>query len=251
MEFWINKDIQNSWIFQDAEKFKMWVDLLLMADEDGNISLCLSDLVHRWRLPKTTVHRFLENLRVKPICGTKVERLAEHLTICRIENYKGVRNACAEQERNARKEIPPSSPSLSSSFLSPTPPILSSPDIPPIIPQENKSSSSCAYTHMREEDFGLQTGIVATIEKYVEQYKSEGMWKDVALQNHIKLEQVQEIFEDFTFDQKHNATDYANYSDFKRHWLNYLRTRARAIWAEQSQAPKKVIEGADILKVYE
>ena len=149
------------------------------------------------------------------------------------------------------KEDPLSSPSSSSLPLSPTPPITNSLSIPPIIPQEN-SSSSCACTHAREEDFGLQVGVIATIEKYAEKYKSEGMWRDVACQNHLKVEEVQEIFKQFLFDQKHNATDYTNYSDFKRHFLNYIRRRASAIWAEKQQQDKqpKVISGADVLKVY-
>lgn len=149
------------------------------------------------------------------------------------------------------KEDPLSSPSSSSLPLSPTPPITNSLSIPPIIPQEN-SSSSCACTHAREEDFGLQVGVIATIEKYAEQYRKEGMWRDVACQNHIKIEEAQDIFKQFLFDQKHNATDYTNYSDFKRHFLNYIRRRASAIWAEKQQQDKqpKVISGSDVLKVY-
>ena len=142
-----------------------------------------------------------------------------------------------------QKEPPPLSPSS----FSPTPPL----STPPIIPQEN-SSSSCVCTHAREEDFGLQVGVIATIEKYAEKYKSEGLWADVAMRNHIKIEQVQEIFRDFVMDQKHNSTDYTNYSDFKRHFLNYIRIRASAIKAEESQQTKqpKVITGSDLLKIY-
>ena len=141
------------------------------------------------------------------------------------------------------QEDPLSSPSS----FSPTPPL----STPPIIPQEN-SSSSCVCTHAREEDFGLQVGVIATIEKYAERYRSEGLWTDVAMRNHIKIEQAQEIFRDFVMDQKHNSTDYTNYSDFKRHFLNYIRIRAAAIKAEESQQTKqpKVITGSDLLKIY-
>ena len=99
----------------------------------------------------------------------------------------------------------------------------------------------------------MQVGVIATIEQYIEQYKSEGTWKDLACQHHLTVDQVQEVFKDFTFDQKHNATDYTSYSDFKRHWLNYIRVRAKAIWADKSQQqqqPKKVISGKDIFDVY-
>ena len=140
-----------------------------------------------------------------------------------------------------QKEPPPLSPSLPS----PTPPTIT----PPIIPQENKSSSSCAHT--REEDFGLQVGVIATIERYEQQYKKEGMWAEVAMQNHIKVEEVQEIFKNFIFDQKHNATEYSGFSDFKRHFLNYTRRRASAIWAEKKAAQEKQPKPSkNILEMY-
>ena len=69
----------------------------------------------------------------------------------------------------------------------------------------------------------------------------------------VKLEQVKQIFSDFVTIQKHNANDYSGYSAFKSHFMNFVRTRAKAIWADKSQQqtlPKKVIEGPDVLKVY-
>lgn len=152
MDFWVTQDIQNSWIFQDAEKFKWWVDLLLMADEEGKIHMSLSDLTHRWRQPKTTVHRFLENLRLKPICGTKVERLTEHLMFYGIESYKGARNACVEQKRNADKESSPFPPA------------------PPLSPKENINNSLVNNACTRERiswDEIRETG-------FREQFKAEG-----------------------------------------------------------------------------
>lgn len=149
-----------------------------------------------------------------------------------------------------QKEPPPLSPSSFSLPSSPTPPITNSLSIPPIIPQENNSSSSCAHTHTREEDFGLQVGVIATIERYEQQYRKEGMWADVAIQNHIKVEDVQEIFKCFIFDQKHNATEYSGFSDFKRHFLNYTRRRASAMWAEKQTQEKQSKPSKNILEMY-
>jgi hypothetical protein len=79
------------------------------------------------------------------------------------------------------------------------------------------------------------------------------MWADVAMINHIKIEQVKDIFAEFVSIQKHNANEYTNYSDFKSHFMNFVRQRAKAIWADKSQQqqqPKKVISGKDIFDVY-
>ena len=141
------------------------------------------------------------------------------------------------------KESPLSSPSP----FSPIPPL----STPPIIPQENPSSPS-VRTHTCEEDFGLQVGVIATIEKYEKEYKREGMWRDVACQNHLTIEQAQEIFSQFVFSQKHNSKQYSSFSEFKGHFLNYIRKRAATYKTEQQTVQKqsKVISGSSIMDIY-
>ena len=41
----IHRDIAKHWIFQDAEKFKWWIDLLLMASFEDNKTLVGDRLV--------------------------------------------------------------------------------------------------------------------------------------------------------------------------------------------------------------
>lgn len=100
MEILIDESIRNHWMYQDAEKFRWWIDLLLMADENGEIHMNLSDLYHRWQRPKSTILRFLEKLQVERIGGT--------IKLCGIESYKGVRNAYKEKSLSS-----PITPSLS------------------------------------------------------------------------------------------------------------------------------------------
>ena len=244
MNVFITEDFQNSWIFQDEKKIKWWIDLHFLADEDGIINLSLADLSRRWKTDRATVSRFLARLSEKPLCNTLVQHFVQQITISRTTSYKGTCNTSCNTLVQQQKESPLSSPSLSS----PTPPSIT----PPIIPQEKNSERvACAYT--REEDFSLQVGVVATIERYAEQYKTEGMWADVAIINHINIDQAKEIFTEFVSIQKHNANEYANFSDFKSHFMNFVGKRAKAIWADKSQQqqqPKKVISGKDIFDVY-
>lgn len=232
MRIEITEDFQNSWIYQDEKKIKWLFDLCFLADEDGKISLSIGDLARRWGVERMTVSRFIKRLRDTHMCDT----LVLHLTLCESENYKG---GCYRL-RLHNKEHPLSSPSLSS----PTPPSIT----PPIIPQENPSSSAC----MREENFALKAGVIATLEEYARKYRKEINWDDLAIQNHLKRGQPQQIFEDFMFDQKHNETDHDDYSDFKRHFLNYIRKRAQAFRVEQQSqvSEKKVISGSDIFNLY-
>lgn len=104
-----------------------------------------------------------------------------------------------------------------SSLSSPTPPSISQKEI--INPDD-------ACTHMREENFDLMVGVLGTIEQYAHQYQKENIWADAAMMAHLTIAQTQEIFNQFVVEQKHNSSKHSDYSDFKRHFLNYLRTKA-------------------------
>ena len=107
-------------------------------------------------------------------------------------------------------------------------PSLSSPT-PPSISQKEINILDTACTHMREENFDLMVGVLATEEQYVRQYRQEGLWADAAMMAHLTIVQTQEIFDQFVAEQKHNSARHSDYSDFKRHFLNYLRTKAERL----------------------
>lgn len=201
MDLIVTKDIQNHWIFQDAEKFKWWADLHFMADENGEIHMSLTSLVSRWKAPKTTVQRFLKKLCLEPIGGTKVEQQVEQITLTKIESYGDEWNSKWNKSGTAQR-IPPYSPSSSS----PTPPSIS----PPIIPQEIPTPP----THMREAEF-------------ISQYREEGengMWVTVAMMLHLKsIEECKTLFERFVMEYQHNGDVHQTYRDFKSHFLAWAR----------------------------
>ena len=92
MDLLIQQDIQNSWIFQDAEKFKWWVDLHLMADENGEIRMSLSDLAHRWKTDRSAVSRFLKKLSTATVGATFLQHQVQQIRICQTGSYKGACN---------------------------------------------------------------------------------------------------------------------------------------------------------------
>ena len=130
-----------------------------------------------------------------------------------------------------------------SSLSSPTPPSISQKEI-------NILDGAC--THMREENFDLMVGVLGTIEQYAHQYQKENIWADAAMMAHLTIAQTQEIFNQFVVEQKHNSARHSDYSDFKRHFLNYIRKRAQAFRVEQQSqvSEKKVISGSDIFNLY-
>ena len=81
----ITEDLHKSWIFQDAEKFKWWVDLHFMADENGVINMSLNDLSHRWNADKSTISRFFKKLSGATLGATIMQHQMQR--IIRIKQF--------------------------------------------------------------------------------------------------------------------------------------------------------------------
>ena len=225
MEIRIDESIHNHWIFQDAEKFKWWVDLHFMADEKGVVRMSLSNLVHRWKAPKTTVQRFIKKICSEPIGGTKVEQQVEQITLTRIESYKDEWNT-KWNESGTPQRTPPCSPSS----FSPTPPISS----PPIIPQENPTSPA----HTREDEF-------------VRKYREESMWLDVAMILHVTdLDLCKKMFEEFVVEYRHKGDTHSCYTDFKKHFIQWARIAISKRPKQQEKPQSKTIPRTNIFDIY-
>lgn len=113
-----------------------------------------------------------------------------------------------------KEEMPLSSPS-------PTPPTTLIPKEEIVIDDNN--------AHAREENFDLKVGVLASEEGYIKRYQQEGLWADAAMSAHLTIPQVQQIFDEFVVEQKHNSSKHSDYPDFKRHFLNYLRVKAEIL----------------------
>lgn len=98
---WIKLDraITEHWIFSDAEKFRAWVDLLILANHESNklmtkdglqvvkrgqLLTSIGNLATRWNWSRDRVYRFLELLETEHMLQRKANRFSTMLTI---ENY--------------------------------------------------------------------------------------------------------------------------------------------------------------------
>lgn len=215
MDILITKDIQNSWIFQDSEKLKWWLDLVLMANENGEVHMSLSDLSHRWGTDKSKVSRFFKKLNGATILQHQMQHQVQRITICNTGSYKGVCNPKYNPQCN--------------DFATPQEKSLFSPSPTPPTTLISKEIIDDNNAHAREENFDLKVGVLASEEGYIKRYQQEGLWADAAMSAHLTIPQVQQIFDEFVVEQKHNSSRHSDYSDFKRHFLNYLRVKAEIL----------------------
>ena len=107
MSGWIKiyREITRHWIFQDAEKFKWWIDLLLMASHEdcrvmvkgelaslkrGQLTVSLSFLSARWGRSKEKVLNFLRLLESDHMIERNSDRKSTTITICNYDSYQEV-----------------------------------------------------------------------------------------------------------------------------------------------------------------
>ena len=101
----IHREISEHWIFQDAEKFKWWIDLIIMASHEehktvingslaylqrGQLSVSLSFLSARWSRSKEKVLNFLKLLESDQMITRKSDRKMTVITICNYDSYQDV-----------------------------------------------------------------------------------------------------------------------------------------------------------------
>lgn len=101
----LHRCIQDHWIWQDAHRFKWWVDLLLRASHkdtkvlfDGSLIECkrgqfitsLGKLAEEWMVSRDTVRRFLDALENDLMIARVSTHKMTQITICNYDSYQDI-----------------------------------------------------------------------------------------------------------------------------------------------------------------
>lgn len=210
----IHRDIATHWIFQDAEKFKWWIDLLLMASFEDNKALVgdrlmevkrgqqiisLSFLSKRWGKAKGTILKFLELLESEQMIDRCTDRKVTILTICNYDSYQEVEKQSLTDNVNdvCTDRLPMTDRCLTE--------LKNAEEVKEIY------NTTTAHTCTREEDFILR-------------YRIEGMWQDACLILHIRsAEECQRLFDRWILEYQHKGQTHQDYTDFKSHFIQWAR----------------------------
>lgn len=208
MSGWIKiyREITQHWIFQDAEKFKWWIDLLIMASHEdyktvvrdelltlkrGQLKVSLSFLSQRWGRSKEKVLTFLRLLESDNMIERASDRKSTTITICNYDSYQEV----VEQTPTATRPISDQSPTEYKNV------------------EECKEIYNSSTAHTCEEEF---------IRIYREEGDS-GMWSNTALVLHKNIPACKDLFERWIVEYQHNGETHRDYTDFKKHFINWAR----------------------------
>ena len=222
----IHREIDNHWIAKDLTKLGWWVYLLYKASHEdnkvlignrlievkrGQLIISLSALEERWNTSRPTVLNFIKLLEKEQMVYRSVYQKVTILTICNYDDYQGVR----EQQ-------------VTDSFTDSLP-------IPLPIRYPTKEDKEEKNINNNISNAPVRVREESVEDSYARRYREEGMWMEASMTSHMKIPEVQQIFEEFLVEQSHNSTTHIDYSDFKRHFLNYLRVRAEVIRKQKKQ----------------
>lgn len=58
---------------------------------------------------------------------------------------------------------------------------------------------------------------------FINRYRKEGMWADVAMILHKPVDECQHLFDRWIIEYQHNGDTHQSYSDFKKHFIQWAR----------------------------
>lgn len=100
----IYRQIRENWIWEDPEKLKAWIDLLLMVNHEdkkilvngqlttikrGSTLTSINKLAERWSWSRHRVYRFLELLKEDKMCEVNGTSYGTTLSIVNYSNFQG------------------------------------------------------------------------------------------------------------------------------------------------------------------
>lgn len=206
----IHRDIATHWIFQDECKFKWWIDLLLMASYEDNKQLVgdrlievkrgqmivsLSFLSKRWGKAKGTILKFLELLESDHMIDRHTDRKVTILTICKYESYQ-------EAEKQPLTDVVNDCLPMTDRCLT---------EVKKLEEVKEIYNTPTAHTCEGEQDF-------------IDRYRTEGMWTEVALILHVRsADDCQHLFDRWILEYQHKGQTHRDYTDFKAHFIQWAR----------------------------
>lgn len=212
MAGWIKiyRELADHWLAQHPEKLGWWVLLLLkVAHEDkkvlvgnqlvelkrGQIIASLNFLAELWQTSKRTAERFVELLEKEQMLSRCVSRKVSVITICNYDSYQ-------EKKRSKRADECANDEPIGIQSVS---------EIKNIEEDKEIYNTPTAHTCEGEQDF-------------INRYRAEGMWVDVALILHVKsVGDCQHLFDRWILEYQHKGQTHRDYTDFKAHFIQWAR----------------------------
>lgn len=240
----IHREIKDHWIFQDAEKFRWWIDMLFLASYEDNRMLIKNQLVEikrgqfigsisfftkRWNASKDRVINFLKLLHSNGMIDKKSDKNITIITICNYDYYQDVPDNLPDNIfRYKADNLPDNLPDTTKEG------------------KEVKEIINIQAAHAREES----PSWTASVEQgYLATFKGLGAAMPMSRKTGIPADEIMKLLDCYMADRELKGRGHKDYNEFRNLFLWHVENGKITLPRQQERKPK-VIAGADILKIY-
>lgn len=243
----IHREIAGHWIFQDAEKFKWWIDMLFLASYEDNKTLVknqiteikrgqfigsISFFMKRWDVSKDRVINFLRLLQSDGMIDKKTDKNVTLITICNYESYQDAPDNLPDSHSDNNPDNLPDN----------------LPDTTKEIKEVKENIDITNYARTREGDVDWDE---ERERGYVETFRGQGSAIPLSKVVGKTAREIMTLLEIYISSRQLKNLGHRDFRHFVEAFQYAIKNNKISIPAAPVQPKeKKVISGADIFNVY-
>lgn len=238
----IHRDITNHWIFQDAEKFKWWMDMLFLASyEDNRTNVgsriievkrgqfigSLSFFMKRWGVSKERIINFLRLLQSDGMIDKKSDKNITLVTICNYESYQNVPDNLPDNLSDYKVD-----------------------NLPDNLPDTTKEGKEVKELYINNSNACTREENVDWEEfrerGYIERFKAQGTAKQMMTVTGKTLAEITRLMEVYSANRQMSNLGHKDFSHFCEAFKQaILKGKINIPTTQQAQPQKKVVSNED------
>ena len=274
----ISREIEDHWLWQDAERLRWWIDMLFLASwedkkviEDthlitikkGQFIASVAFLCKRWGKSNKTIIKYLKLLEEdEMICREVLHRQTPIITICNYDKYQcnddnSVQTIVHRQnEENSAYDIHTQNQSTNNS-KSDSLGCVKDNDVHTIVHRKVQTivHTSKEYNNIIVDD-DVNTARAHEDENlvYIEELKQSEIWlEQMQMRFKLNADEIKDKLDIFALDCRCRGTEHKNLNDTRRHFNDWLRIQIESQNRNSNEATRRKPEnkrrGTDVTAV--
>ena len=271
----ISREIEDHWLWQDAERLRWWIDMLFMASwedkkviEDthlitikkGQFIASVAFLCKRWGKSNKTIIKYLKLLEDdEMICREVLHRQTPIITICNYDKYQcnddnSVQTIVHRQnDENSAYDIHTQNQSINKS-KSDSLGCVKDNDVQTIVHRKVQTivHTSKEYNNdIVDDDVNTARAHEDKNLVYVEELKQSEIWlEQMQMRFRLNADEIKEKLDIFALDCRCRGTEHKNLNETRRHFNDWLRIQIESQNRNNNEATRRKPEnkrrGSDV-----
>ena len=271
----ISREIEDHWLWQDAERLRWWIDMLFLASwedkkviEDthlitikkGQFIASVAFLCKRWGKSNKTIIKYLKLLEEdEMICREVLHRQTPIITICNYDKYQcnddnSVQTIVHRQnEENPAYDIHTQNQSTNNS-KSDSLGCVKDNDVQTIVHRKVQTivHTSKEYNNIIvDDDVNTARAHEDKNHEFVEELKQSEIWlEQMQMRFRMNADEIKDKLDMFALDCRCRGTEHKNLNDTRRHFNDWLRIQIESQNRNNNEAnrrkPENKRRGSDV-----